>query len=151
MRPLAGLHAKQEEQNMQQAPSPPWTLHPSSHAHVTWLPGSSIPLWNTLSKSGCPSMWSAGCPLLDGQENLTEASFEQKWVLQCFLTLETFKYLLLKTALCFKWSWFMVEHLWQPWRLWGQTRDTDWVACFEEGNHDGTRSEILESEGGTGT
>ena len=43
-------------------------------------------------------MWSAGCPLLDGQENLTEASFEQKWVLQCFLTLETFKYLLLKTV-----------------------------------------------------
>ena len=49
-------------------------------------------------------------------------------------------------ALCFKWSWFMVECLRQPWRLWGQTRDTDWVACFEEGNHDGTRSENLREE-----
>ena len=43
-------------------------------------------------------MWSAGCPLLDGQENLSEASFEQKWVLQRFQTLGTFKYVLLKTV-----------------------------------------------------
>ena len=42
-------------------------------------------------------MWSAGCPLLDGQENLTGASFKQKWVLQCVQTLETFKYVGRKT------------------------------------------------------